>query len=41
MERREFLKATGLAAGGLCLDGPARADERAVAIRARADRPCS
>ena len=39
MERREFLKATGLAAGGLCLDGPARADERAVAIRARADRP--
>jgi xylan 1,4-beta-xylosidase len=43
MERRDFLKATGLAAGALCLDVPAKADNpsgaRAVAIRVRADRP--
>jgi xylan 1,4-beta-xylosidase len=43
MERREFLKATGFAAGALCLDAAARADgppeERAVAIRVRADQP--
>src|SRR5262245_15443328 len=41
MERREFLKATGLAAGALGLKvaavGPPR--ERAVAIRVRADKP--
>ncbi len=43
MERREFLKATGSAAGALCLgtvamgDGPR--DERPVAIRVHADRP--
>jgi xylan 1,4-beta-xylosidase len=43
MERREFLKATGSAAGALVLSGAAAADgpreERAVAIRVRADRP--
>jgi xylan 1,4-beta-xylosidase len=43
MERREFLKATGLAAGALVLNGAATADgpreERAVAIRVRADQP--
>src|SRR5262245_62847572 len=43
MQRREFLKATGLAAGALCLDAAVRADEprkeRAVAIRVRADQP--
>src|SRR5437879_4821343 len=42
MERREFLKATALAAGALRLDRAAQADgppRRAVAIRVRADRP--
>jgi xylan 1,4-beta-xylosidase len=43
MERREFLKATGLAAGALCLDSAAITDgprrPRAVAIRVRADLP--
>jgi xylan 1,4-beta-xylosidase len=43
MRRREFLKATGVAAGALCLDIAAKADGRregrAVAIRVRADRP--
>src|SRR5262249_44456575 len=43
MRRREFLKATGLAAGALGLKAAARADEpreeRAVAIRVRADQP--
>jgi xylan 1,4-beta-xylosidase len=43
MERREFLKATGLATGALGLNGVAQADgpraERAVAIRVRADQP--
>jgi xylan 1,4-beta-xylosidase len=43
MERREFLKAAGLAAGALSLDVAAKADEpskeRAVAIRVRADQP--
>jgi xylan 1,4-beta-xylosidase len=43
MKRREFLKATGLAAGSLVLNGAATADEpkqeRAVAIRVRADQP--
>ncbi len=43
MQRREFLKATGVAAGALALSGAAAADgpdkERAVAIRVRADQP--
>jgi xylan 1,4-beta-xylosidase len=43
MQRREFLKATGLAAGARVLDGAATAEgpreERAVAIRVRADLP--
>jgi xylan 1,4-beta-xylosidase len=43
MERREFLKTAGLAAGALGLGAPAQADEprgeRAVAIRVRADQP--
>jgi xylan 1,4-beta-xylosidase len=43
MERREFLKGTGLAAGALCLGSAAKADGphevRAVAIRIRADQP--
>ncbi|HZY86125.1 MAG TPA: twin-arginine translocation signal domain-containing protein, partial [Gemmataceae bacterium] len=43
MERRDFLKTTGLAAGAFCLDDRAKADgprrERAVAIRVRADQP--
>jgi xylan 1,4-beta-xylosidase len=45
MQRREFLKETGLAAGAICLDLTAKADgpreERAVAIRVRADQPGS
>jgi xylan 1,4-beta-xylosidase len=45
MQRRDFLKAAGLAAGALCLDAPAKADEpgsgeRAVALRVRADQRC-
>jgi xylan 1,4-beta-xylosidase len=43
MERREFLKAAGLAAGALGLGAAAEADEpreeRTVAIRVRADQP--
>jgi xylan 1,4-beta-xylosidase len=43
VERREFLKATGLAAGAVCLNDGTQADgpggERAVAIRVRADQP--
>jgi xylan 1,4-beta-xylosidase len=43
MQRREFLKATGSAAGALALNAAATADgpreERAVAIRVRADQP--
>ncbi len=41
MQRREFLKATGLAAGALSLNGrPAPADDaRVVAITVRADQP--
>jgi xylan 1,4-beta-xylosidase len=42
MQRREFLKATGLAAGALGLDAAAQAagpPRRAVAIRVRADAP--
>jgi xylan 1,4-beta-xylosidase len=43
MRRREFLKATGLAAGAISLHVAAKADEphqeRAVAIRVRADQP--
>jgi xylan 1,4-beta-xylosidase len=43
MERREFLKAAGLAAGALCRGAAAGADEpgreRAVAVRVRTDRP--
>jgi xylan 1,4-beta-xylosidase len=43
MRRREFLKAAGSAAGALGLDAAATADgpgeQRAVAIRVRADRP--
>jgi xylan 1,4-beta-xylosidase len=43
MERREFLTATGLAAGALALNGAAAAagprEGRAVAIRVRADQP--
>ena len=45
MQRREFLKETGLAAGAICLDLTAKADgprgERAVAILVRADQPGS
>jgi xylan 1,4-beta-xylosidase len=40
MERRDFLKATGLATSALCLDVAAGADEpRAVAIHVKADQP--
>jgi xylan 1,4-beta-xylosidase len=40
MQRREFLKATGLAAGTLSLmESSAADDERAVAITVRADKP--
>jgi xylan 1,4-beta-xylosidase len=43
MQRREFLRAAGLAAGALVLNGAATAgaprEERAVAIRVRADQP--
>jgi xylan 1,4-beta-xylosidase len=41
MQRRDFLKATGLAAGALCLTDPAMPadrESRTVAIRVRADR---
>jgi xylan 1,4-beta-xylosidase len=40
MERREFLKTTGLAAGAVCLGaGAAAGESRAVVIRVRADQP--
>jgi xylan 1,4-beta-xylosidase len=38
MQRRDFLRATGLAAGALCIGAPARGQDSVIAIRVHADR---